>query len=102
MRTHPPWQRAHPAQNQPTVERRRDRAPDVLHSANPFEKIIFDFRDYDPARDIAMAAEIFRSGMHNQIRTKIERPFQHRRPGIVTNPNSTYPVNNLSALLNTD
>ena len=72
MRSHPPRQGTHAAQNQPAIERRGDRAAGILNRANTLKKGIVLFCDDDSAGYIAMAAKIFRGRMQNQINPQIE------------------------------
>src|SRR6516225_10575416 len=59
MRAHPPWQCAHPAQDQPAIERRGDCAAFVLNAANPSKEIAVFFGYDNSAQDVAMATEVF-------------------------------------------
>jgi len=94
MRAHPPWQCAHPAQDQPAIERRGDCAAFVLNAADALEKFAIIFRHHDPAENIAMAAEIFCGRMKNKISAEIERPLQHWRPRVIANAERAGVVNN--------
>src|SRR5581483_3580965 len=87
MRPHSPWQCAHAAQDEPTIERRGDGAAGVLNVANAFEKVVVDLADENSAEHIAMAAEIFRGRMQDDIDAEVERALDDRRPGIVANAN---------------
>src|ERR1043166_4273456 len=78
VRTHSPWQRAHPAQNQPAIERRGDRPAGILNRANPLEEIALLSCDDDSAKHIAMTAEVFGRRMQDQIGAELERPLQNR------------------------
>src|ERR1700732_2704964 len=73
VRTHPPWQRSHSAQDQPAIERRGDSAAGILNRANPLEEIAFLFCDHDSAKHIAMTAEVFGRRMQDQIGAELER-----------------------------
>src|SRR6478736_9290437 len=85
VRAHAPRQCAHPAQDQPAIERRGDRAALVLDAADPLKKFIILFRNDDSSKNITMSAEIFRGGMQDEIGAEIEWSLQHRRPGVVAN-----------------
>ena len=74
--------RAGPASNRMVRARRRR---NVCICAHALEKFIVLFRDNDPTDDIAMAAEIFRGRMHDEIGAEIERSLNDRRPGVVAN-----------------
>ena len=93
MSAHPPWQGAHSAQNQPAIERRGNCSAAILDGANALKKFIVDLAHDDAAGDIAMAAKVFGRGMQNEIGAEIERPLQHRRPGIVANQKCAGVVN---------
>src|SRR5438046_3450067 len=69
---HPPRDRAHPAQNQPAIERGGDRAAAILNAANALEEFGVDLCDDNSTSYVAMAAEIFCRGMQNQVCTEIE------------------------------
>jgi len=59
MRAHPPWKSSHPAQDQPAIERRGNRAARVLNVADTLEKIVRGFCYEDPTENVAVAAEVF-------------------------------------------
>ena len=60
VRTHSPRQRAHAAENQPAIERRRNRAAFILDAADALEKFVVRLADHDSSEDVAMPAKIFR------------------------------------------
>ena len=67
MRAHAPWQGAYAAQNQPAIKRRGDRAALVLNAADALKKFVVCFRHDDSAGHVAVAAEIFRGRIKNEI-----------------------------------
>src|SRR5713101_6206379 len=83
MRAHSPRQGSHSPQNQPAIERRRDRAAFILNVANPLKEIVVAFCDHDSTENVAMPAEIFGGGVKNKIGADLERSLKNRRPGIV-------------------
>src|SRR5204863_394106 len=58
MRAHAPRQCAHPAQDQPAIERRGDRAAFVLNAADPLKKFIVCLSNDNSSENVAMPAEI--------------------------------------------
>src|SRR5438067_2138284 len=88
MRSHPPWECAHPAQNQPAIKRRGNSAPFILNVADALEKFAILFCHQYAAENVAVTAEVLRRGMKNEVRAKIERPLENRRPSVVANANS--------------
>src|SRR5947209_15861867 len=83
MRSHPPWECAHPAQNQPAIKRRGNSAPFILNVADALEKFAILFCHQYAAENVAVTAEVLRRGMKNEVRAKIERPLENRRPSVV-------------------
>jgi hypothetical protein len=65
MRTHPPGKSAHTAQDQPAIERRRDRSTFILNAADAFEEIILHLGNNNSSEHVTMTAEIFRRGMQD-------------------------------------
>jgi hypothetical protein len=65
MRTHPPGNGAHAAQDQPAIERRGDRSTLVLNTADTLEKIILHFGNNNSPEYITVTAEIFCRGMQD-------------------------------------
>src|SRR6266550_6431568 len=65
MRPHPPRQGAHPAQNQPAIERRGDCAARILDAANTLKELAILFYNDDSAGYVAMPTEILRCRMQN-------------------------------------
>ena len=94
MRAHPPGQRSHSAQDQPTIERRGDRAAFILNVANALEKIAVAFCNHNSAQNVAMAAKIFCGGVKNKVGAEIERSLKNGRPGIVANAERTGVMHN--------
>src|ERR1051326_3241104 len=58
MRAHPPWQSAHPPQDQPAIERRGDCAAFVLNTADPLEEVAVFFRNDNSTKNVATAAQV--------------------------------------------
>ncbi len=83
MGTHSPGQRLHSAMHQPAIERRRHRAADDLQLANALEKFVVLPRDDSASHHVAVAAEIFRSRMHDEIDSERERSLDHGAPGVI-------------------
>jgi hypothetical protein len=65
VRAHAPRQCAHPAQDEPAIERRGDRATLVLDAADPLKKFIIAFGNDNAAHDVTMPAKIFGRGVHD-------------------------------------
>src|SRR5215216_1082683 len=96
MRTHAPWQCAHPTQNQPAIERRWDSAAFILNTADPLKKFIIFFGDDNSSENVTMSAEIFCCGIQDQVGAEIEWSLQHRRPCVVTNKSRSGVVRDFS------
>ena len=94
MRAHSPRHRAHPAQDQPAIERRGDGAAGILNRAHAFKKFVVGLTDDDSTEHVAMAAKVFGRGMKNEIGAEIERPLNRRCPGIVANRQRASLANN--------
>src|SRR5689334_14994932 len=80
---HPAGQGLHSAMDQPAIEWCRHGASNRLHLADSLEEFAFFTGDDGTAKDIAVAAEIFRGRMHDEIGAEIERALDQGRPGIV-------------------
>ena len=93
---HPAGERPHSTQEQPAIKRRGDCAARALNFADAFEKPGCLAGDDGTAHDIGMAAEVFRSRVHDEIRAVIERSLQDRRPGVVANAKRTGVVRDFS------
>src|SRR5262245_38974275 len=69
---HPAGKSLHSAVDQPAVEWRRHGSANRLHLADALEEFALGAGDDGAAEDIAMAAEIFRRRMHDEIDAEIE------------------------------
>src|SRR5437762_13675804 len=99
---HPPWQCAHPPQNQPAIERRGDCTAAILNAANALVELGVDLCDDNSTSHVAVAAEIFCRGMQNQVGAEIERALQHRSPCIIENAEHSDVVKDMRDRCNDD
>ena len=74
---HPERQRLGAAQHQPRVERAEDRALGVLHELQPLD-VVVPRRDDDAADAVAVAVEILRRAVHDQVGAEFDRPLDVR------------------------
>ena len=79
LRGHPAGQRAHPAQDEPRVERRGDAAGDVPQVVEPLHELPPPGEDQGTSLDIAVTAEVLGRRVEGHVHAEIERPLQDRR-----------------------
>ena len=82
-------QGADATQDEPAIEGRRDGAGSALDGSDFFEKRALFFRDDGTAGDVAMAANVFRGGMNDEIGAEIEGALDDGRPGVVAKAKGT-------------
>ena len=71
---HPERQRLRAAQHQPRIERTEDRALRVLHERQPLDVVVA--RRHDDAADaVAVAVEIFRRAVHDEVGAELDGPL---------------------------
>ena len=77
VRLHPDRQRLGPAQHQERVERAQDRALRVLHEPQPLD-VLVTHGDDDAADAVAVAVEVFRRAVRDQVGAELDRPLDVR------------------------
>src|SRR6185295_18742242 len=84
VRAHPGGERPHAPQHEPAVERRGAGSRGRLDPPDALPELALLAGDESPAEDVAVAAEVLRRRMEDEIRPEVERALEHGgRPGVV-------------------
>ena len=96
VRADPARQRARPAEHEPAVERRRHAAGQRLREPHPAEELVVRPGHHRAALHVAVAAEIFRRRVHDQVGAERERAHERRAgPGVVAGHERAGPMREL-------
>ena len=89
---HPDRERLGPAQHQPRIERSQDRAGRVLHELQPLD-VVVAHRDDDAAHAVAVAVQILRGAVDDEVGAELERALEVRaRERVVDDEPDAVPV----------